>query len=327
MNIIPVSPAEYTYYDTYVSGHPSGSFLQSRSWGDFQNTSQNQAFRYLFTKNGKYIGSAQVFLKKVPGLHKEYLYCPYGPLTDTTVDIQLFIDFLKKIFPAALFIRLEPKDALTISGMKTLRIQPKDTVINDLTKSQNDILSGMHQKTRYNIKLAVKHGVKVMTIQPHNPLFAQALHLLEETSQRQGFKNFPRSYFEKILSSLDMATMYIATYKDQLLASAIMLDYAGTRTYLYGGSSSQDRNVMAPYALHWQAMQDAKSKGFHSYDWWGLRTSDGKTAGFSEFKLRFGGVELHYPEAIDIPLHRAWYTIYTLLRKLNRIWLHLPFMR
>ncbi len=333
MKISRVTSNEFSLYDQYTLSHHDGSFLQSRIWGEFQKKYNSNVFLYLFkTDEGKIVGSAQIFLKKIAGINKEYIYCPYGPLTNEGIDnIDSFIEQLKKDFPEILFIRIEAKTNYNLNGVKTIRIQPKETVINDLKKPTAEILANMHQKARYNIKLANKHGVEVSVVKNNPEEIHQSIQLFEETSLRQNFKNFPLEYYLTMIKELgfetDMIKLYKASYQEQTLAAAIMLDYGNTRTYLYGGSTNQHRNVMAPYALHWQAMQDAKENSLERYDWWGLRTSEGKISGFTEFKLRFGGTEYIYPNAIDIVNNQAWYTIYNVLRKINRFVLHLPFLR
>ena len=81
--------------------------------------------------------------------------------------------------------------------------------------------------------------------------------------------------------------IYKSIYQNKLLASAIFIDFGKTRTFLFGGSSAQDKNVMAPYLLHWQAILDAKNAGMKFYDFWGTETAKGEVPGFVRFKLGF----------------------------------------
>jgi len=105
----------------------------------------------------------------------------------------------------------------------------------------------------------------------------------------------------------------------KLLASAIYLDFGKTRTFLFGGSSSEDKNVMAPYLLHWQAMLDAKNLGMIFYDFWGTETASGKVPGFVRFKLGFGGGEKIYSGAHDLVVKPGLYWLYRTVRILYRM--------
>ncbi len=309
-----------TYID-FVTAHPSGSFLQSWSWGDYQTSQGKQAVRYGLFNEGELVGTVQLLKIKVPHFSGYYLYAPYGPVLNNREDAASLIDQVKKDFPEVWFIRLEPKQELDISGSTTQRIQPGKTLIVNLNQPAEELLNAMHPKTRYNIKVAAKHTVLVS----HSKEASTAvLDLFVETGKRQNYRNHPAKYYQDLIDFLSnssdcQALVYQAMYNDSLVAAAIMIDHGNNRTYLFGGSHDEYRNVMAPYALHWQAIQDAKALNFTEYDWWGIETSTGKQAGFVQFKLRWGGDEVVYPKAFDIVQHRTWYTIYTIFRKLNRL--------
>lgn len=290
-----------------------GSFLQSWAWGDFQTSQHKTAIRYGFKDNGKLVGVVQLLKTKVPHLSGYYLYAPYGPIGAINVEQ------IKKDFSDCWFIRLEPTEDININGTETQRIQPAKTLITDLTKSIDELQNEMHQKTRYNIKVATKHNV---VVEVNEQADNDVIQLLTQTSKRQNYHSYPASYYEALINSVDddaKISVYEARYNNELIAAAIMVDFADTRTYLFGGSTDSNRNVMAPYALHWQAMQDAKEAGFSSYDWWGIETATGKMPGFVQFKLKWSGETRAYPAAIDIIMNSAWYTIYKVLRKLNRL--------
>ena len=251
------------------------------------------------------------------------MYAPHGP----NGDLQLTQRFLNEVahqFPDYWFIRIEPIKEIPTLGEETLRIQPGKTLITNLTQTEDAILAGMHHKTRYNIKVAQKHGVEVKALNSAGEI-TKAIKLLAETSKRQKFTDHPFSYYErlaKLANSSDPSftvKVYTASYQNQLLSSAVMIDSYDTRTYLFGGSGDSNRNVMAPYLLHWQAIQDAKTAGKKHYDWWGIETATGKTPGFARFKLGWGGNEVVYPTPQDIILKPIHYQVYKFLRILNRL--------
>jgi lipid II:glycine glycyltransferase (peptidoglycan interpeptide bridge formation enzyme) len=264
--------------------------------------------------NEQTIFAAQFIIHSLP-LGQYYLYCPYGPVSNDSLT--QIIDQIKVDFPKALFLKFESQHSISISGKHGHRVQPGKTLIVDLHKSHDELLSEMHPKTRYNIKVAQKHEVKISAISqyPH-----EAIKLISETGSRQGYRNHPHGYFEKLVHFFQESTqvecsLYTATYKNTVISSAIMVDFAGTRTYLFGGSSDKDKNVMAPYLLHWQAMQDAKVKGLSQYDFWGIETSKGGTPGFVRFKLGFGGTQVEYPKPIDVTWRPLQYLAYNIARK------------
>ncbi|QQS22942.1 peptidoglycan bridge formation glycyltransferase FemA/FemB family protein [bacterium] len=343
MNVVRLSDQEKQAYDQFVAVSSDGSFLQSWDWGNFQTLSQKTAVRYAVYENKKIIATAQLLKNKVPHLPGYYLYSAYGPvIADAEVKyseeiIEQLINQIKIDFPDCWFIRLESKTDLNYEkhAAKTIRIQPGKTLVTDLTQSPDDLQEGMHNKTRYNIKVAAKHNIRVepeVSVSPqHGFHIAEFIELLTNTSGRQKFKGHEEEYYKTLIDFFVLhykghdnkwgckVSLYKALYEKRLVAAAIMIDHGNTRTYLFGGSSDSDKNLMAPYAIHWQAMMDAKNNGLKRYDWWGIETSSGKTPGFVKFKLRWGGSEVSYPPVIDVVLNKAWYLVYKLLRKINRL--------
>lgn len=319
-------------YNRFVAAHPSGSFLQSWEWGAWQEQLGNQVHRLAVMDGDKTLLTAQVIQTIIPRFHKNYLYIPYGPLLapDASAEtLNYFLDQLKQKYPNSLFVRLEPKNNLEIKGRPTVHIQPGKTSIVDLTKTPEELQAAMHHKTRYNIKVAQRHGVQIVSeliVTPGHGLHLQeSLDLLINTATRQGFKSHGPSYYKKLIDFFALQpesdvtlTVYKALLEQKLLATAIMVDFGTTRTYLFGGTSEEQKNVMAPYLLHWQAMIEAKNTGLTHYDFWGVETASGQTPGFVRFKLGFSGQTITYPGSQDIVWHSTWYTIYNLLRILHR---------
>ena len=329
MELKEVSISEKTQYDEFVAAQQSGSFLQSWQWGEWQKSLGREVKRYFIAGNQP-AGSIQLIKMPLP-LGRHYWYAPYGPVMENSDDT-IIGKLLKEKFPEAVFIRVEPKnriEAITLDAKKTSNIQPAKTLLIDLSKHEENLLLDMHTKTRYNIKVAQKHGVEIkdeFDITIGHGLFAkEAVGMIVETSRRQGFKGYGMDYYNKMIDTLAVQNrgelklhIYKAIYEKKLLASAIMLDFGKTRTFLFGGSSDENKNLMAPYLMHWQAMLDAKAAGLGTYDFWGIETSSGETPGFVRFKLGFGGSEREYAGAYDLVRNGAAYKAYSLLRKINK---------
>jgi peptidoglycan pentaglycine glycine transferase (the first glycine) len=341
MRLVELTEKDKDQYNNFVTSQDSGSFLQSWEWGQWQETQGHQVFRFFGINKDRPddVWFAIQLLKYNISKNKFYLYVPYGPVTDFRFQISDFRFFMQELqakFPGAIFVRIEPKSQSTIYNLqstikKTLHIQPINTLILDLEKTVDELLKEMHPKTRYNIKVAQKHGVEVsselVVVPGHGLYWSEALNLITETAKRQKFKTFPPSYYQKLLdffatknSSSDLKVyVYRALAERELLATAVMVDFGQTRTYLFGGSSNKRREVMAPHLLHFKAITDAKNSGLKIYDFWGLETLSEKHPGFARFKIGFGGKKMEYAGAYDAVFNQSQYKLYQAMRYVNRL--------
>jgi lipid II:glycine glycyltransferase (peptidoglycan interpeptide bridge formation enzyme) len=185
----------------------------------------------------------------------------------------------------------------------------------DLALSPEAILEQMKPKGRYNVRLAQRKGVRVVEDRTDRG-YADFLALYRETFDRHGLKGHSDEYLQGLRDRVfpyDRGTILFAEYEGQRLAAALLLFHGDTATYKYGGSSLAHRNVMAPYLLHYDAMLRSKARGHRWYDFYGIAPKDEpehRWADFSEFKRKFGGVELHFVPALervyDEDAFRAW---------------------
>jgi Uncharacterized protein involved in methicillin resistance len=308
---------------------PSGNFLQSWDWGEFQISLGRKVFRFAYENS-----LAQIIELPLP-LGKKYWFCPKGPAMDNgqhTMDNSFIKELKAKAKEAgAAFLRLEPSvsggEVELSSTKKSHDINSRATSIIDLTKSEDDLLSAMHPKTRYNIRVSEKHGVEIRSSFIVHRSFGPIWKLFEETAKRDGFRLHPCGYYEKQIK-MPGVEIFSAEYEGKLLAVAIVildgdptslsLRGASTATYLHGASSNEMRNVMAPYALHWAIMKQAKGRGFKHYDLWGI-SDDPKSgwAGITRFKRGFGGADISAPGTFDLPVNRFWYSVYRLARRMR----------
>lgn len=323
MRLIEIKNLEERY-QSFVRAN--GSFLQDWDWGDFQASLGKKVLRYIVEDNGEIVLSLQAVLSRVRG--KVYLFAPYGPVFKSSVSTEeasVAFEFLAaelgKNFDL-IFLRFEPMRPLAHMAplKKTLDINPHQTLVLDLSKDPERLLSEMHPKTRYNIKVARKHGVEIKIleqIEAKNNPFA-------ESAKRAGIKSYEVEYYNKMLAffasgkSIE-AKLYTAWHGNDLLAANLMLFWNGMAVYLFGGSVEHKRNMMPAYLLHWQAISDAKQKNLRIYDFWGVET-DPKHPwyGFSKFKLGWGGEIRKYEGTWDYVLQPAWYNAYKVFRTINR---------
>lgn len=303
-----------------------GSILQAWAWGEFQKS--------LGEKIHRFSGSDFVNLAIENSLPfgKKYLYCPRGPLGNTEAAL-IDLKQLEKNH-TIVFSRIEPLNSVALTPAAK-NPQPLNEWVLNLEKSEDEILIQMKPKTRYNINLAQRKGVVVREGDQKDLLALWQLFLV--TSQRNGFRLHPQNYYLQMWDHLfpHNLRLLIAEYKGQPLAGMLLTLFGDTATYLHGGSSSNLKEAMAPYLLHWEAIRLSKRLGFKLYDFGGIAPSLASTsdasrggprnderhawAGISRFKKSFGGFEVAYPGAYDLIYSPIWYTMYKQSRTLRKL--------
>jgi peptidoglycan pentaglycine glycine transferase (the first glycine) len=302
----------------------SGRFLQSWEWGEFHRSIGRLVRRFELR------GCLGQLIELPLPFGKKYWLCPKGPLAvpGAALHLDRFIGALaeeaKKV--GAIFLRLEPQEIPAGVDLKTTKqVNPSCTAIINISKSEEDILAAMHPKTRYNIRVAEKHGVLTTNNkQLNSKQIDEMMNLFEETAKRDGFRLHPRPYYEAQVKMPNVA-VFGAMHASKLLAAAIVifdpstpLGTGGVATYLHGASSNESRNLMAPYALHWAIIKEAKARGSSRYDLWGISDAhDSGWAGITRFKRGWGVTESCVPGTRDLPVKRFWYSVYRLVRRMR----------
>ncbi len=342
----------------FVQAQSQNQFLQSYDWGEFQKKLGRTIYRFIVvdeevapieepTKES-ILGSLLIVKMPLPK-GRSYYYIPRGPIVYLQTPVpdqnemwQTIVRTLKKEFikkDKALFLRVEPginkKEKTDLRSILTSKYpveylpktnQPETTLVLNLEPSQEELLNSMHQKTRYNIRLAEKKGIEITSgwAKKDADDFWQ---LLQQTAERDRFTPHPKDYYFKMIETLggpwevadaSHVKLYRANYQGKTLAMNIMMSFGDTATYLHGASSNEGRNLMAPYLLQWQAIKDAKARKAKYYDFWGIAPTDNPKhpwAGITRFKKGFGGEVIRYWGMADIVYHSIWYLAYQTFRK------------
>ncbi len=262
--------ADLSTWDQFITTHPDSHILQTGNWGALKSAFGWSAERIICGESG-----AQVLFKGLP-LGYSIAYIPKGP-------VNLSDDLLSELDTVCLkhktiFLKIEPfawepdttLQHLEDSGWyKAEPIQPRRTVTIALTGSAEEILAGMKQKTRYNIRLAEKKGIVIRESDDY-ALFAEMALV---TGKRDGFGVHSAAYYQKIKDLFSVngkAVLLMATFENQPVAGIIVMAQGKTAWYMYGASTDSERNRMPTYLLQWEAIKWAQSKGCEGYDLWGI---------------------------------------------------------
>jgi len=281
------------------------SFLQSNQWLDFQKSLGRKVWQ---------VEEIGIIRYNLP-FGKSYLY---SPRCEGKFFSDLFLEKIKEIAKQenAIFFKAEPRDNINLKQfgfVKAHDIQPKKTLILDITKSEQELLDKMHYKTRYNIQLAQRHGVKIRNPKPETRNFDAFWRLMEQTTKRDGFRPHPKEYYKKLLE-IPNVELFTAEFENKIIAANIVVFYNKQAIYLHGASNYEQRNLMAAPLLQWEQIKEAKKRGCAKYDFWGI--DEEKWPGVTRFKKSFNGKEIEYPGAFDLVFQPFWYKIYKIAREI-----------
>ena len=197
-------------------------------------------------------------------------------------------------------------------------ILPSHTLFIDLEKNHEKLLASMHPKTRYNIRLSVRKGVEVQDVDNSNLEIWYRLY--QHTAKRNHIYHDNIEYFRTILETRAEKTaspavphLMLASINGSPLAGMIMVVNGKRATYLYGASSSLNRNFMGTYSLQWNAIKKAKALGCREYDLFGVSPTPNPSHpmyGLYRFKSGFGGNFYSRQGCWDYPFDEEKYEIY-----------------
>ena len=301
--------------------------IQSWEWGEARKSLGIPLLRYGLYRNNKLSTAFQLTLHKIPFTKKFVGYLPKGPYPDKDLA-----EALKKIGREnnCAFIKIEPDIQISnfkfqISNSFHLSLKPLFTKYNfiiDLTKSEEELLKNMHPKTRYNIKVAQKHEVKVEE-RLDDESFKIYLKLYFETTKRQGYHGHNEEYHRKVWETLkkaNLARILIASLNKEPLTTWMLLNFKDTLYYPYGGSSKIHPEVMTNNLVAWEAIKLGKKMELKKFDMWGALGPDANPKdpwfGFHKFKQGYGGKLVEYVGTYDLVFNWPIYILFTAIDKL-----------
>ena len=187
----------------------------------------------------------------------------------------------------------------------------------DLRHSEDELLSAMKSKWRYNVRLAERKGVEVHLGSVDDlSLFYQ---MYRTTSARDEFVIRPFSYYADAWGTFvdaGLAQIFQARSQTETLAGLIVFHFGDRAWYMYGASTDRHRNLMPNHLLQWEAMRWARGQGYQFYDMWGapeVLDENDPMWGVYRFKEGFGGQFTSYLGAYDFPVFGSRYRLYTFL--------------
>jgi len=318
----------------------NGSPLQSWDWGEVKKETW-EVMRLGVFEDEKLVAVANVFIRILPfsvimkmlGATR-FAYIPRGICVKSCGKYPGIMRELTNHFSIleVAFILIDPdlrfdteewNDSMQKAfesngwGIGGMTIDPNQTNIVKLQKTEEELLKAMKPKWRRNIKKAIRQGVTVKEVSDDSAIdsFYSVMQLVVQNTD---FKIREKAYFERIWRELkpdELVKIFVAEYKGEVVSSYLVLinDYAAYE--IYGGATKKGRDVEASYLLKWEIMKKMKAEEKKYYDHWGVapkEDSNHPLSGISYFKSGFGGryVQL-LPQYVKV-FNRKVYSLYTL---------------
>lgn len=313
-------------WETFLESHPETNFLQSWYWGEFHKNLGHAIHRLGFYDGTKLIGVVLAITE--PARRGRHLVVPGGPIIDWSNKhlVQAWVVALKTLArqEKCIFVRVRPQLLQTIDTeklFKKLGFRPAPMHLHaeltsqlDLTKSDDELKRAMRKGTRYEINRANKLGVHVEATKDDRYL-DEFYDLQLQTAQRHKFVPFSKRFLHEQFTTFaqaDKVRLYRATHEGKLLAMAFIIFYGQEAAYHYGASTELARKLPGAYAIQMAAISEARQRGCTRYNFWGV-TGHGQTKhrfyGVSVFKRGFGGEDVAYLPAHDLPIDKKRYPL------------------
>jgi len=327
--------SEKEYFNRFIESSPKGHVLQTWEWGDLKAKTGWIPLRLMVEQKGQPVAAVSILKRSIPVLKKHIFYAPRGPVLDMSYPglFSFLMGEIKKLAQKhnGMFLKIDPdvssedfiwQDALKNEGFSSAEkgqgfegVQPKYVFRLDISPDEEQLMSNFHQKTRYNIRLAERKGVKIINngTKEDLPVFYQ---VLRETCERDRFLVRSYQYFADLydfLTPSGYTRLFLAKLEDKVIAGAILLKIGDKAWYLYGASSNKARNTMPNYLMQWEMIRWAKSQGCTLYDFRGVPgklTEDNPLYGLYRFKKGFNGVFTEFIGEYDLVYQPGFYRLY-----------------
>ncbi len=342
-------------WNDLIASLPDSHLLQTWEWSQVKAKYGWEPLPFVWhgqssTVNGQPVAAAMVLKRRIPiggfAARLNILYIPKGPLMDWSNEPlrKRVLDDLQSFAKqqGAIFLKIDPDVALgrgvpgsgdavednggqaVMSALKRRgwmfssdQIQFRNTVMIDLSPSEDEMLARMKQKTRYNIRLGGKKDVTVRVGRKND--LPMLYKMYAETSVRDGFVIRDEDYYQTVWqafmeSQSPTCEPLIAEVDGEPVAAIFVFYFAGRAYYIYGMSREAHREKMPNYLLQWEAIRRAKAVGCSLYDLWGAPdefNENNSMWGVFRFKEGLGGQVVRTLGAWDYTPRPFWYKLYS----------------
>ena len=307
-------------WNAFVAHAPYRSFPQLWEWGELREPAGWRAIRVAVGEHpDQPLAGAQVLVRRTPLVGWSLGYSPRGPignLDDPAIRGALMAALRDlghteriatlKVDPEA--TGTDPLGAALLAApwRRSAKVQPPRTRLIDLGLDEEALLTALRQKHRQYVHKAERSGVKVEQVDAADDAraaLADFYAIYAHTALRAGFVARAAAYYERVwrlFAANGHARLFFATLDGERVATLFHFTCGDRTAEAYGGMTDAGAGSRANYLLKWEAIRAFRADGFTTYDLWGIATG-----GIGQFKEGFGGREVAYVGARDLPLRPA----------------------
>lgn len=307
-------------WDAFVGRARYGSFPQLWEWGELRESSGWRPIRIAVGERPDLpLAGAQVLVRRIPLVGWRLGYAPRGPIgqVDDPAVRAALVGALRDLgrTEGIATLRVDPEatadDPLGAALLARpwragAEVQPSDTRLIDLGRGEDELLAAMRQKHRQYVHRAERAGVRVEQVATTTdalPDLADFYRICRQTAERAGFAIRVPDYYQRawsLFAPRGHARLFFATLDGERVATLFHFTCGQRAVEAYGGMTDLGTTSRANYLLKWEAIRILRAEGFAVYDLWGL-----VTGGIAQFKEGFGGRQVAYVGARDLPLRLA----------------------
>lgn len=295
-----------------------GHFLQTSHWAAFQHELGKRVFY-------AYGASWQCLAILEESRTGRRLYCPYGPLAKSHKSLAQALEALRQLAKSqkAIFVRIEPIVKATNETLRQLSlkpalkdIQPRLTWVQDLTKSEDELLADMTATNRNLFRNHTTKGINLRVSTKHSEMH-YFIEMMREVAGRNHILQHSDIYYRtmsKVLIERGAGKIYLAELNGKPVASAFCFDGPTTRYYAHAAAKYEARKAHPGTPLLAEMIFDAKVDGKQQFDFVGVAPADAppshRWAGLTKFKQSFGGEYKQYLGTWELPVAPIRYGLY-----------------
>jgi peptidoglycan pentaglycine glycine transferase (the first glycine) len=360
MQIKELTKEEYLKFSEELNVHP----LQSFAWGELKRPIWEQLRLGAFDDE-ECVSIFTILIRKMPVVGKKFGYIPRGiavkdekyyqqiltglvgaenflPVSFALIDPETYKysitndpDFAEAASGKQLSNKTQypmPNTSAIISALKNAGFkpsarqeQPIRTVVLDLSKSEEELMSDMRSKHRQYIRKAFKKGVVIEEGNDGN--IDDFIRVLEQIVKERGYALHTMNYYRRVwqlfndsgrnmINHVPTAKLFLAKHENKIIGSYMLLFSKDGAYEMFGGCGEEGKRLYANYAMKWEAIKYSKGAGKKYYDQWGAEEMH---PGLKQFKEGFGGQIVKYPKQYVYVKDKLGYWMYKLMRKVDNV--------